>query len=79
MSPNVKPRKTAIDASTTRHPGYGGGQRVRKRVEEIFGWIKTQAGYEQIKVRGKPRADAVFTFAAATYNPMRIPKLLTQA
>ena len=79
ISKTGKPRKTAIDARTTRHPGYTVSQRIRKRVEEIFGWIKTQAGYEQVKVRGKPRADAVFTFAAATYNLIRIPKLLQAA
>ena len=79
ISKTGKPRKTAIDARTTRHPGYTVSQRIRKRVEEIFGWIKTQAGYEQVKVRGKQRADAVFTFAAATYNLIRIPKLLQSA
>jgi transposase len=56
-----KPRKTAIDKRTTRHPGYAISQRIRKRVEEIFGWAKVQAGYEKMKVRGCAKAGAVFT------------------
>lgn len=71
-----KPRKTAIDRRTTRHLGYKISQCIRKRVEEVFGWTKTQAGYEQVKVRGRTRAEAVFTFAATAYNLLRIPKLL---
>ena len=71
-----RPRKTAIDGRTTRHSGYEISQRIRKRVEEVFGWTKAQAGYGQVKVRGRPRAEAVFTFAATAYNLLRIPKLL---
>ncbi|MFV1968556.1 MAG: IS5 family transposase [Pirellulaceae bacterium] len=71
-----KRRKTAIDKRTTRHPGYAISQRIRKRVEEIFGWAKVQAGYGKMKVRGRSRAGAVFTFAIAAYNLIRIPKLL---
>ena len=71
-----KPRKTAIDKRTTRHSGYAISQRIRKRVEEIFGWAKVQAGYGKMKVRGCAKAGAVFTFAIAAYNLIRIPKLL---
>ena len=74
-----KPRKTAIDKRTTRHSGYGVSQRIRKRIEESFGWIKAQAGYRQVKVRGRPKVEAVFTFAIAAYNLIRIPKLLNSA
>jgi len=73
-----KTRKTAPDGRTTRHNGYEVSQRIRKRVEEIFGWVKTQAGYEKVKVRGRPKAEAVFTFAAVAYNLIRIPKLLPE-
>jgi transposase len=69
-------RKTAIDARTTRHPGYAISQRCRKRIEEVFGWIKAQAGYAKVKVRGRSKVDAVFTFAVAAYNLVRIPKIL---
>jgi Transposase DDE domain len=58
------------------HSGYAVSQRIRKRVEEIFGWAKVQAGYDKMKVRGCSRAEAVFTFAITTYNLIRIPKLL---
>jgi transposase len=72
-------RKTAIDGRTTRHAGYAVSQIVRKRIEEAFGWIKAQAGLVQVKVRGCAKVEAVFTFAVAAYNLIRIPKLLTQA
>ena len=69
---------TAVDARTTRHPGYAISQRKRKRIEEIFGWAKTVAGLVQVKVRGLAKVQAVFTFAIAAYNLMRIPRLLSQ-
>ena len=72
-------RRTAVDGRTTRHAGYGVSQIVRKRIEEVFGWIKAQAGLAKVKVRGCPKAEAVFTFAVAAYNLIRIPKLLAQA
>jgi hypothetical protein len=72
-------RKTAVDGRTTRHAGYGVSQILRKRIEEVFGWIKAQAGFDQVKVRGLAKAAAVFTFAVAAYNLIRIPKLLAQA
>ncbi len=71
-----KVRKTAIDRRTIHHSGYAVSQRIRKRVEEVFGWIKAQAGFAQVKVRGRLRVETVFTFAAAAYNLIRIPRLL---
>ena len=79
VSKTGKPRKTAIDGRTTRHPGYAISLRCRKRVEEVFGWIKAQAGLAKVKVRSKPKVEAVFTFAAAAYNLVRLPKLLAQS
>jgi len=76
ISKQGKSRKTAIDKRTTRHPGYAISQRIRKRVEEIFGWAKVQAGYVKMKVRGGAKAEATFTFAITAYNLIRIPKLL---
>jgi hypothetical protein len=73
-----KTRKTAIDGRTTRPSGDAVSHGIRKRVEEVFGWIKAQAGYDQVKVHGKPRAEAVFTFAAAACNLIRIPRLLAE-
>ena len=79
ISKTGKRRKTAIDRRTTRHSGYAVSQRIRKRVEEVFGWIKAQAGYEQVKVRGREKAEAIFTFATTAYNLIRIPNLLAGA
>jgi Transposase DDE domain len=71
-----KVRKSAIDGRTTRHPGYRASQVWRKRIEEIFGWAKPQAGLAKVKVRGRTKVEAVFTFAVAAYNLIRIPKIL---
>jgi transposase len=72
-------RRTAVDRRTTRHPGYRASHICRKRIEEVFGWIKAQAGLAKIKVRGRAKVEAVFTFAVAAYNLIRIPKLLATA
>ena len=69
-------RRTAIDRRITRHSGYRASQICRKRIEEIFGWIKAQAGCGKVKVRGRSKAEAVFTFAVAACNLVRLPKLL---
>jgi transposase len=71
-----KRRKTAIDGRTTRHAGYAISQCCRKRIEEVFGWIKTTGGIAQVKVRGLAKVQAVFVFAILAYNLVRIPKLL---
>src|SRR5215510_11186908 len=71
-----KPRATAIDGRTTRHRGYEVSQRCRKRIEEVFGWIKASAGMAKLKLRGRRRVDAAFTLALAAYNLIRLPKLL---
>ena len=69
-------RSTAIDARTTRHAGYAISLRSRKRIEEIFGWVKTSAGLSRVKVRGSPRVDAAFRMALSAYNLIRLPKLI---
>ena len=48
----------------------------RKRIEEVFGWIKTVAGQERTKFRGRERVGWAFAFAVAAYNLARLPKLL---
>jgi transposase len=72
-------RKTAVDGRTTRHPGYRASQICRKRIEEVFGWIKAQAGLAKVKLRGCAKIEAAFTFTVAAYNLIRIPKLLAAA
>ncbi len=69
-------RRSAIDGRTTRHAGYAISQRIRKRIEEGFGWIKTIAGQEKTSFRGRDRVGWAFTFAAAAYNLVRLPKLM---
>jgi transposase len=79
LSKTGKPRKAAIDNRTRRHAGYAISQRCRKRIEEVFGWIKASAGLGKIKLRGRDRVDGAFTMALAAYNLIRLPKLLGAA
>ena len=76
VAQNTSGRRSAIDKRTTRHSGYAASQRIRKRIEEAFGWIKAVAGLRQTKLRGLPKVDWAFTFAAAAYNLVRLPKLI---
>src|SRR5205085_11836176 len=69
-------RRSAIDGRTTRHPGYAVSQRIRKRIEEAFGWAKTVAGLRKMRHRGLPKVDWQFTLAMTAYNLIRLPKLL---
>ena len=69
-------RTSAIDRRTTRHPGYAESQRKRKRVEEIFGWLKTVGLLRKVRHRGLDRVGWVFTFALAAYNLVRMRSLL---
>ncbi len=71
-------RRSAIDQRTTRHAGYGISQRIRKRIEEGYGWMKTIGGMRKPKYRSRETVAWAFTFAAAAYNLIRIPKLLGQ-
>ena len=82
-SMNVRPhvarrlRGSAIDRRTTRHPGYAASQRLRKRIEEVFGWMKTVGGMRRPMLRGIDRVGWAFSFVAAAYNLVRLPKLMT--
>jgi IS5 family transposase len=79
VAQNTSRRRSAIDRRTTRHPGYPASQRARKRIEEAFGWMKSIAGLQQTKLRGLAKVDWAFTFAAAAYNLIRLPKLMATA
>jgi hypothetical protein len=57
-------------------PGYEASQRCRKRIEQIFGWVKTVAGLAKTKFRGLRRVAQGFDLAVAAYNLIRLPKLL---
>ena len=70
---------TIIDARTTRHSGYAISQQKRKRVEEIFGWLKTVGGLRKTRHRGVERVGWMFTFALAAYNLVRLRNLAAAA
>jgi transposase len=76
VAQNISGRRSAIDKRTTRHPGYIASQRIRKRIEEAFGWIKGVGGLRQTKLRGLAKVDWAFSFTAAAYNLVRLPKLI---
>jgi hypothetical protein len=78
VTPHVaaKTKDSAVDERTTRHDGYKTSQRIRKRIEEAFGWAKSAAGLRQTKHRGLGRVGWQFTFTMAAYNLVRLPKLL---
>ena len=78
VAQNTSGRSSAIDGRTTRHGSYAVSQRIRKRIEEAFGWIKTVVGQENTRFRGRDRFGWAFTFAAA-YNLVRLPKLIAEA
>jgi IS5 family transposase len=70
-----RPGGSAIDGRTTRHAGYPVSQRKRKRIEEVFGWLKTVAMLRKTRHRGVFKVGWVFTFAAAAYNLVRMRNL----
>ena len=64
-----------IDGRTTRHEGYRISQRIRKRIEEIFGWAKTTGGFRKTRHRGRERVGWQFTFTMLAYNLTRMRTL----
>jgi len=74
-----RPGGSAIDARTTRQAGYPVSMRKRKRIEEVFGWLKTVGLLRKTRHRGVFRVGWVFTFAAAAYNLVRMRNLLSSA
>jgi transposase len=79
VAQNTSGRRSAIDGRTTRHAGYAASQRIRKRIEEAFGWIKTVAGQAKARFCGLERVGLAFTFAATAYNLVCLPRLLEAA
>jgi transposase len=80
VTPHVALKATTIiDARTTRHSGYAISQQKRKRVEEIFGWLKTIGGLRKTRHRGVERVGWMFTFALAAYNLVRMRNLAAAA
>ena len=75
VAQNDKNRRSAIDDRTTRHAGYEISQRKRKRIEEVFGWLKTIALQRKTRFRGIDRIGWMFTLAASAYNLVRMRNL----
>ena len=75
VAQNTTNRRSAIDGRTTRHPGHVVSQRIRKRVEEQSGWIKTIGGGRKLRYIGRQRNRAWLKIEAAVYNLIRITAL----
>ena len=76
VAQNTTNRRSAIDARTTRHPGYAVSGWMRKRIEEVFGWTKATAGFHKTRHRGLVRVGWMFTLTATAYNLVRLTKLV---
>lgn len=81
ISPHVAANKdrrggSAIDGRTTRHGGYSVSQRIRKRVEEIFGWMKSVGGFRKTRFKGVQRTHLAAWFVGAAYNLLRMSRLM---
>src|SRR3984885_3391481 len=78
VTPHVarKQKYSAVDARTTRHKGYAISQRFRKRIEEVFGWMKTVGNFRKTRFRGFPRNQIAAYLVGAAYNLLRVAKLL---
>lgn len=68
-------RSSAIDRRTTRHRGYGISQRIRMRIEQVFGWIKTIGGLRRTRFKGRSRTQLAASMVGAAYNLLRIARL----
>ena len=76
VTPHIACKQTSIiDARTTRRPNYVISQQKRKRIEKIFGWLKTVGGLRKSRHRGLARVGWMFTFALAAYNLVRMRNL----
>ncbi|MCC6808075.1 MAG: IS5 family transposase [Deltaproteobacteria bacterium] len=79
VAQNCSRRRSAVDRRTVRHGGYAVSQRIRKRVEEIFGWMKTIGNFRRTRFKGLARTEFASYFVGAAYNLIRIAKLLPAA
>ena len=82
VTPHVSPhrrRPSQVDARTTRHGSFAVSQSKRKRIEEIFGWLKSVALLRKVRHRGRARVGWMFTLGAAAYNLVRMRTLTAVA
>ncbi len=78
VAQNTSHRSSAIDGRTTRHPGYAVSLRIRKRVEEIFGWMKTVGGFRHTRYHGLDRTGLAAYLVGTAYNLVRLAKILSR-
>ena len=79
VAQNTTGRHSAVDGRTTRGPGYVASQKVRRRIEEIFGWMKTVGGFRKTRVRGLERVNCAGYLVGAAYNLVRLARLASLA
>ncbi len=77
VAQNTAGRRSAVDGRTTHGPGYAASQKVRRRIEEIFGWMKTVGSFRKTRYRGLERVDFAGYLVAAAYNLVRLVRLTT--
>ena len=80
ITPHIaaKAKYGTIDGRTTRHTGYEVSQRKRKRVEQVFGWLKVVGMMRKTRHRGLRRVGWMFVFSLAAHNLVRMRNLTTQ-
>jgi Transposase DDE domain len=79
VAQNTSGRRSAIDGRTTSAPGYAISQRIRKRVEQVFAWMKTTGGFGRTRYRGLERTRLAGYLVATAYNLVRIARLVPKA
>jgi transposase len=79
VTPHVAQKKnSAIDGRTTRHDGYNASQKVRKRIEQVFGWLKTIGGLRKSRYKGRAKTELYVLMAGSAYNLLRMAKLMPE-
>ncbi len=79
VAQNNTGRRSAIDARTTRHPGYATSQVIRKRIEEVFGWGKEIGPIRKTKLRGQSKIDFQYLLTLAGYDLVRMRNIFAAA
>lgn len=78
VAQNTRGRRSAIDGRTVSWPGYAVSQRIRQRVEEVFGWMKTTGGFRRTRYRGLERTRLAAYLVATAYNLVRMARLVSR-
>ncbi|WP_370307272.1 IS5 family transposase [Sinimarinibacterium flocculans] len=76
IAQNTANRRSAVPDAIACSPGYAKSISARRKIEDIFGWLKRVGGLRKVKLRGVAKVDSLFTFALAAYNLVRMRTLL---